>query len=66
MRYRELSTRKIENIEAQLKALRFTVNRGAPIQEFIKIIENTEEILAEVKSLIQQEPLSPEEGFGLQ
>jgi hypothetical protein len=42
------------------------VNRGAPIQEFIKTIENTEEILAEVKSLIQQEPLSPEEGFGLQ
>jgi hypothetical protein len=66
MRDRELSTRKIENIEAQLKALRFMVNRGAPIQEFIKTIENTEEILAEVKSLIQQEPLSPEEGFGLQ
>jgi len=66
MRYRELTTRKLENVEAQLKTLRFMVNRGEPIQEFIKIIEHTEDILSDVKSLIQQEPLSPGEGFGLQ
>jgi DNA-binding FrmR family transcriptional regulator len=66
MRYRELTTRKIENIEGQLRALRFMVNRAEPIQEFLNTIEHTEGILAEVKSLIQQEPLSQDEGFGLQ
>lgn len=66
MRYRELTTRKIENIEGQLRALRFMVNRGEPVQEFLNTIEHTENILSEVKSLIQQEPLSHDEGFGLQ
>jgi hypothetical protein len=66
MRYRELTTRKIENIEGQLKALKFMVNRGEPIQDFLNTIEHTESILAEVKSLLQQEPLSADEGFGLQ
>ena len=66
MRYRELTTRKIENIEGQLKALRFMFNRGEPIQNFLTTIEHTEGILADVKSLIQQEPLSADEGFGLQ
>jgi hypothetical protein len=42
------------------------VNRAEPIQEFLNTIEHTEGILAEVKSLIQQEPLSQDEGFGLQ
>ena len=66
MRYRELTTRKIEKIEGQLKALKFMVNRGEPIQNFLTTIEHTEGILADVKSLIQQEPLSADEGFGLQ
>ena len=66
MRYRELTTHKIENIEGQLRALRFMVNRGEPVQEFLNTIEHTENILSEVKSLIQQEPLSHDEGFGLQ
>lgn len=66
MRYRELTTRKLENVEGQLKALRFMVNRGEPIQEFLKTLEHTEGIISDVKSLIQQEPLSADEGFGLQ
>jgi hypothetical protein len=66
MRYRELTTRKIENIEAQLKTLRFMVSRQQPIEEYFDTIEATEEMLYEIKSLIQQEPLSPEEGYGLQ
>jgi hypothetical protein len=66
MRYRELTTRKIENIEAQLKNLRFMVSRQQPIEEYFDTIEATEEMLAEIKSLIQQEPLSADEGYGLQ
>jgi hypothetical protein len=66
MRYRELTTRKIENIEAQLKNLRFMVSRQQPIEEYFNTLDTTEEMLAEVKSLIQQEPLSAEEGYGLQ
>jgi hypothetical protein len=66
MRYRELTTRKLEHVEGQLKTLKFMVNRGEPIQEFINKLNYTEEIISDVKSLIQQEPLSPEEGYGLQ
>jgi hypothetical protein len=66
MRYRELTTRKIENIEAQLKNLRFMVSRQQPIEEYFNTIDVTEEMLAEIKSLIQQEPLSADEGYGLQ
>jgi hypothetical protein len=66
MRYRDLTTRKLENVEAQLKALRFMVNRGEPIQTFLNTLEHTEELISDVKSLIQQEPLSTDEGFGLQ
>ena len=66
MRYRELTTRKLENVEGQLKALRFMVNRGASIDEFLKTLEHVEEIISDAKSLIQQEPLSADEGFGLQ
>jgi hypothetical protein len=66
MRYRELTTRKIENIEAQLKTLRFMVSRQQPIEEYFNTIDTTEEMLSEMKSLIQQEPLSPDEGYGLQ
>jgi hypothetical protein len=42
------------------------VNRGEPIQNFLNTIEHTEGILTDIKSLIQQEPLSEDEGFGLQ
>jgi len=66
MRYRELTTRKIENIEGKLKALKFIVNRAQPIEEYFKTIDELEETIAEVKSLIQSEPLSADEGFGLQ
>jgi hypothetical protein len=66
MRYRELTTRKLENVEAQMKNLKFIVNRAQPIEEYLKAIESVEETITEVKQLIQQEPLSPEEGFGLQ
>jgi hypothetical protein len=66
MRYRELTTRKIENIEAKLKALKFIVNRAQPIEEYLKTIAELEETVAEVQSLIQSEPLSADEGFGLQ
>jgi hypothetical protein len=66
MRYRELTTRKIENIEAKLKTLKFIVNRAQPIEEYLKTITELEETVAEVQSLIQSEPLSADEGFGLQ
>ena len=48
MRYRELTTRKIENIEGKLKALKFIVNRAQPIEEYLKTIAELEETVAEV------------------
>ena len=65
MRNRELATRKIEKVEGQLKTLIGLVNRGEQIDTFLRMIRETEEVLEDLKSIIQREPMSPEEGNGL-
>lgn len=66
MRYRELITNKIELIEGQIKSLHFIVNRGQPIEEYNKVLVHMEVVLSDIKSLVLSEPLSHEEGYGLQ
>lgn len=66
MRYRELIINKIENIEGKLKVLHFLVSRNQPIEEYFQNLSLVEETLAEVKTLISSEPLTHEEGYGLQ
>jgi len=61
MRNRELVFKRIEQIEIQLEKLRFQTTRPTPLKEFLKEIENTKEILGDLKSMIEREPMDPGE-----
>jgi len=66
MRNRELIINKIEHIEAQLKVLEGIVTRNEPVSTYKITINKISDILEDVKSMISREPLSPQEGNGLQ
>ncbi len=61
MRYRKIVTNKIESLEGNLKTLRRMVQRGEPITEFIKVIDQAEEKLNQVQEYIQKEPTRNDE-----
>lgn len=61
MRNRDLFFRKLEIIENDLKALKFMVNRGQPIADFVNKINSMEDVIFDLKSAIEREPLSPSE-----
>ena len=61
MRQRDIIVNKLETLEARLKSLEFMVRRGSPIPEFLKTIENSTEILSDVKAMIDREERSPGE-----
>ena len=61
MRYRKIVTNKIENLEGSFKTLRRMVQRQEPISEFVKVLEQAEERLAEVQEYIQKEPVTDTE-----
>ena len=55
MRQRNIIINKLETLEARLKSLEFMVRRGSPIPEFLKTIENSTEILNDVKAMVERE-----------
>ena len=61
MRQRDIIVNKLETLEARLKSLEFMVRRNSPIPEFLKTIENSTEILNDVKAMIEREEHSPSE-----
>lgn len=61
MKARELINKKLGQIENRLKTLTFMVNRGSNVREFVTEIRNTEELLNEVKDIIEREPRTPNE-----
>ena len=61
MRQRDIIVNKLETLEARLKSLEFMVRRGSPIPEFLKTIENSTEILNDVKAMIEREEHSSSE-----
>jgi hypothetical protein len=61
MRQRNIIINKLETLEARLKSLEFMVRRGSPIPEFLKTIENSTEILNDVKAMVEREEHSPSE-----
>jgi hypothetical protein len=61
MKARELINRRLGQIENRLKTLTFMVNRGSNVREFVTEIRNTEELLNEVKDIIEREPRTPNE-----
>lgn len=61
MKARELINKRLGQIENRLKTLTFMVNRGSNVREFVTEIRNTEELLNEVKDIIEREPRTPNE-----
>jgi DNA-binding FrmR family transcriptional regulator len=61
MRNRELTIKRVEQIEGKLKTLQFMVQRGGNITDFIQEIKKTEDILSDLKSIIEREPFSSNE-----
>ena len=65
MKYRENIRINIEKIETKLQQLDFYINRGGTREEANKVIEESKEILSEVKSYVEREPQGDMEGYGL-
>ena len=61
MRNRNTVLKKVENIEGKLKQLKFCVQRGAELNEYLDTLALAEEELSELKAFIEREPMSPEE-----
>ena len=61
MRNRKLYISKIESVEGKLKALQMMVKMNQPANEFIKVAQQAEEILQDVKDMFNREPVAPNE-----
>jgi len=61
MRNRNTVLKKVENIEGKLKQLKFCVQRGAELNEYLDTLTLAEEELSELKAFIEREPMSAEE-----
>lgn len=61
MRNRNLISNKLDNLEAKMKTLKFIVSRGEPVQTFMDVISQSEELISELQALIDREDLSPGE-----
>jgi hypothetical protein len=61
MRNRNLMQKKVETIESILINLQRIVNTQEPVEVYRKNIEKGLEIIEDVKSMIEAEPLSPNE-----
>jgi len=58
MKYRDIITRKLENLEGTLRVLDTIVKRQSPIAEYKANISKMNDLLEEVKSYIEAEPKS--------
>lgn len=61
MRYRNRTNSLLEKLDGRLQGLKRIVNRQEPIDTYIKTIDDTQSIVDELKSIIEAEPLAPNE-----
>lgn len=61
MRNRNLFFNKLELVENDLKVLKLMVNRQQPVRDFIDKVTNIEDVVSDLKSMVEKEPLSPSE-----
>ena len=61
MRNRNLISNKLDNLEAKMKTLKFIVSRGEPVQTFLDVVTQSEELIIELQDLIDREDMSPNE-----
>lgn len=55
MKYKELIINKIELLDGKLKTLNFLAQQGQDIQAYNNVLEQTSQLLEEIKSLIEKE-----------
>ncbi len=60
MQYRQHIQRKLENLEAKLKHIEFYNGRGNK-QKVNEVKEICEGLVAEIKSAVEREPMTPNE-----
>jgi stress response protein YsnF len=65
MRHRELAERKLDVVLGNIQRLKFIVQRQEPVESYVKVLEQVQEDVEEIQSLIRREQLDPQEGFGL-
>jgi len=58
MRNRELIVSKLEQTEGKLKTLLMLVKMGQPIEEFLRTIQEAEDLVQDAKEYINREPIS--------
>jgi hypothetical protein len=61
MRQRDIIISRIEILESRFKNLEFMVTRGSSVDEFIKTLNQSTEILKDIKDMVEREELSPSE-----
>ena len=61
MRNRDLITRRLEQIETTFFNLERIVNTQQPIEEYKKAISKGLDIIEDLKSMVEAEPMSPSE-----
>lgn len=61
MRNRNVYFSKIESVESMLKTLQMFVKMNQPASEFLRVAGEAEEVLQDVKDMINREPISPNE-----
>lgn len=61
MRQRDIIVSRIEMLEARFKILEFMVRRGSPLSEYFQTLEESTEILNDIKDMIEREERSPSE-----
>lgn len=61
MRNRNLYISKIETVEGKLKTLQMMVKMNQPASDFIRVAQEAEELLQDVKDMFNREPVAPNE-----
>lgn len=55
MKHRETVLLKLEQVEGKLKTLSMMVKMGQPIEEFLKVLGESEELIQETKDYVNRE-----------
>lgn len=61
MQHREIITRNLERVEGNISKLESLLSRGGDGREFKHVLEQTRDIVQDVKDYIQREPHTPNE-----
>jgi len=61
MRNRELILRQLERIDNSMNKMKFYLNRGESIDNYKSEISNVENLISEIKSMVEREEMSSNE-----